>query len=477
MRRHGWQLPLHPLQMVGISVYALLVTSFYVFIWPFLGNKLAQNTLIVLFSFAACSVAVLFARCTGIDPSDRRRKKGKKAKTSRDLNYGMIVKQVLRRFSRRLERKALNLFIRRNYRDLSVDVGAPMELLLPFPLIIKDDAVVPDPMDDEISFCSICDAEVKLHSKHCKSCDRCVDGFDHHCRWLNNCVGRKNYTSFVLLMVFVLLMLLVEGGGAIAVFARCFADRRKMEAETKDKLPIHLPRGVLAGITAFLFLLTMYASAALGQLFFFHVVLIRKGMRTYDYILAMRHQNQLSDSDDLDYSSDEDEDDVSIDFSDDLDKPSRASRLFRCHINHSSYRSKAEEKSTEKSMEKSTIMVKPDISIDPWNLIRMSRDRAMAAAERARERMKRDSAAMSPPKPLPGETKKGPFVKMGPYLSPRRRFSSSPSPKQKERFRGSFDLRLMEVSGELETYISRQVVCSVLSRSEEDSPSSPAVAH
>ncbi|KAI4383197.1 hypothetical protein MLD38_009064 [Melastoma candidum] len=31
-----------------------------------------------------------------------------------------------------------------------------------------------------------------------------------------------------------------------------------------------------------------YSTDALGQLFFFHVVLIQKGMRTYYYILAMR---------------------------------------------------------------------------------------------------------------------------------------------------------------------------------------------
>ena len=52
-------------------------------------------------------------------------------------------------------------------------------------------------------------------------------------------------------------------------------------------------------------------------------------MRTYDYILAMRHQSQLADL----YSSDDDDDydDASDYFSDTSDKPSMASRFF-CQV-------------------------------------------------------------------------------------------------------------------------------------------------
>ncbi|CAI9760910.1 unnamed protein product [Fraxinus pennsylvanica] len=66
-RRHGWQRPLHPLQIVEISVLCFLVASFYCFLGIFLSNKIAEITFITVFSFAAVSTAVLFIRCTAID--------------------------------------------------------------------------------------------------------------------------------------------------------------------------------------------------------------------------------------------------------------------------------------------------------------------------------------------------------------------------------------------------------------------------
>jgi len=65
-------------------------------------------------------------------------------------------------------------------------------------------------------------------------------------------------------------------------------------------------------------------------------------------------------------------------------------------------------------------------------------------------------------------------VSPGRFSSPRRRFSGSssstvPSPKQK--YRTNFDLKLTEVSRELESYISRQVLCSVIK--QDGSEASP----
>jgi len=104
----------------------------------------------------------LFVRCTAIDPTDKTRfRKKKRAKSDGfpKLNYWFILNQIIMRFFRRMERKILKTFIRRKYLD-PLNANAQMEPLLPFPLVMKDDAVSPDPKDDDISYCSLCDFEV-----------------------------------------------------------------------------------------------------------------------------------------------------------------------------------------------------------------------------------------------------------------------------------------------------------------------------
>ncbi|GLT31769.1 hypothetical protein SLA2020_064790 [Shorea laevis] len=498
-RRHGWQQPLHPLQFVGMGVYSILVVAFYTFLGLFLGNRIAEITVTSIFSFVGFSVMLLFIRCAAIDPSDKtssRKKKKGKSKGVLKLNYGFILSQIAVRFFRRLERKILRTFIRRKYLD-PVKTDVQMEPLLPFPLVMKDDAISPDLKEDDISYCSLCDFEVKRHSKHCRTCNRCVEGFDHHCRWLNNCVGKRNYTTFILLMVFVLLMLIIEGGTAIAIFVRCFTDKKGIEQELKKRLHVEFPRAVLATISILLVLFTAYGSAAMGQLFFFHVVLIRKGMRTYDYILAMKEENQFGSDpfDDSDSSSDE---------STDFDSPEKSTFMskFICRgqreNQNNSRLSIRIDKDPEAEQRESLANKKQGfhVSINPWTLIKLSSEKALLAAEKARERLvkQKQVGELDSMKPLPLETKRGPLVNPdrnvdnpgsastpliskgrlqgspGRLTSPRRRFSGSPTmfsnvvPSPKQKYRSNFDLKLTDVSRELETYISRQVLCSVIKK-------------
>ncbi|KAG2628679.1 protein S-acyltransferase 18-like isoform X1 [Panicum virgatum] len=500
-RRHGWQLPLHPLQLVGAAVFALLVAAFYVVLGPYIGNTLAGNILLGAFSFSAIAAAALYVRCTAVDPSDwtEAKKDKRKRQLARGgghggagrlprLRYGYILWRYAVRLLRRVETWVTNRWVRRSYLE-QWNTSVQLDPMLPFAFTSLDDIVSPCATTDghDISFCPICDCEVKLRSKHCKTCERCVDGFDHHCRWLNNCIGRRNYATFILLMFFVLLMLVIEGGTAIAVFVRCFVDSRGVKMEMEHRLHIRLTKGAHAALSMAFVIFTLYSIAALGQLFFFHMVLIKKGMRTYDYILAMREGGAAFDPFE---DSDSDE---SIDF-DSPEKPSFLSRVF-CRKDEGNEQSARKLSIRIESNKMDASRRKDNIQINPWTLIKMSKEKAMAAAEHARERI-RQKLPTSPMKPLPVEIKRGPLnperkhITTGKEIvpaftkswlsgsptavrisSPRRRFSGSSSPKP-QRYRSNFDLRLAEVSRELETHISKQVLCSVVMKGVEDEGSS-----
>lgn len=140
------------------------------------------------------------------------------------------------------------------------------------------------------------------------------------------------------------------------------------------------------------------------------------------------------------------------------------------------------------------------VSINPWKLIKLTSEKALVATEKARERLVRERPTRehSSLKPLPLETKRGPLMNVDqnignegtgststPFIakgklhvspvrlsSPRRRFSAGSSSvfsssmiaSPQHKYRSSFDLKLTGVSRELETHISKQVLCSVISK-------------
>ncbi|XP_020530025.1 protein S-acyltransferase 21-like isoform X2 [Amborella trichopoda] len=165
-------------------------------------------------------------------------------------------------------------------------------------LLVKDDCRKEEEINEQEAneedalFCTLCNAEVRKFSKHCRSCDKCVDGFDHHCRWLNNCVGRKNYFTFISLMASSLVWLLIEFGVGTAVLVRCFVNRKGTEEQIIDRLGNGFTLAPFATVVAVCTAVSLLATVPLGELFFFHMILIRKGITTYEYVVAMRTQSE-----------------------------------------------------------------------------------------------------------------------------------------------------------------------------------------
>ncbi|EPS58049.1 hypothetical protein M569_16768, partial [Genlisea aurea] len=111
-------------------------------------------------------------------------------------------------------------------------------------------------------------------------------------QWLNNCVGRKNYATFMCLMFASFIWLVFECVVGILVLVRCFVDRKATENEIIDRLGNGFSRPPFATVVALCTAVSFLATVPLGELFFFHIILIRKGITTYEYVVAMRNQSE-----------------------------------------------------------------------------------------------------------------------------------------------------------------------------------------
>ncbi|PWA94321.1 DHHC-type zinc finger family protein [Artemisia annua] len=291
-RRHGWELPAHTFQVVAITVFFLLSVAFYAFFSPFLGKDIYEQVAIGVYSFLALCVFILYVRCTAIDPADP----GILIEPERASPYrSHNGTEVPGNASSVGEPSKMGFQNGGIYDNGSSGCCSKIAGLF-CGCIVKEDCRNDEDMqlegDEEALFCTLCNAEVRKYSKHCRSCDKCVDGFDHHCRWLNNCVGRKNYYTFVCLMAVSLVWLTFECGVGIAVLVRCFVDKKATENQIADRLGDGFSRPPFATVVAICTAVSFLATIPLGELFFFHIILIRKGITTYEYVVAMRTQSE-----------------------------------------------------------------------------------------------------------------------------------------------------------------------------------------
>ncbi|KAM7518074.1 hypothetical protein LguiB_017036 [Lonicera macranthoides] len=288
-RRHGWELPAHTFQVVAITVFFLLSVAFYAFFAPFLGKDIYEYAALGIYSFLALGVFILYVRCTGIDPADPgiliEADKASTCKSDKDTDIPGHASSVEETSKEELRSRGKS----DGHGTCCSKLGGLLCGLLVKEDCRKDEDLLQQQLGEEDAlFCTLCNAEVRKFSKHCRSCDKCVDGFDHHCRWLNNCVGKKNYFSFVCLMAVSLVWLVFECGVGIAVLVRCFVDRTATEHQIRDRLGDGFTRAPFATVVALCTVVSFLATVPLGELFFFHIILIRKGITTYEYVVAMR---------------------------------------------------------------------------------------------------------------------------------------------------------------------------------------------
>ncbi|KAJ0900230.1 putative protein S-acyltransferase [Helianthus annuus] len=316
MRKHGWQLPYHPLQVVAVSVFLALGFGFYVFFAPFVGKKMYQYIVMGIYTPLIISAFGLYIWCAGADPADPGVFKSKKySKTPNSKTSGRVKESKLGGEStssiqdanaasvggKQSVKNVKNLDSRTddNVSETVKSTAKPcwFVALVPCALMCgcsssNDESSELQTSEDGMFYCSLCEVEVFKYSKHCRVCDKCVDRFDHHCRWLNNCVGKKNYKKFFTLMISALLLLVLQWSTGIVVLICCFLDHKRFSVDIATKLGSSfslVPYVIVVGVCT---ILAMIATLPLVQLFFFHILLIKKGISTYDYIIALREQEQ-----------------------------------------------------------------------------------------------------------------------------------------------------------------------------------------
>ncbi|KAF1897034.1 hypothetical protein Lal_00034736 [Lupinus albus] len=306
VRNHGWQLPAHKFQVVAITVFCLLVIAFFIFLAPFLGGHIWHYTFVALYSPVALLVFILYARCTAINPADpgimykfdpsvgNNFNLEHQASKRDDIAAGEHSTLSPTASQRSVEDlQGVDNSRKQNNRNSCDLIGGIFCILFTHKDCRRQEVMADDQGSGEDAlFCTLCNSKVCKLSKHCRSCDKCVDGFDHHCRWLNNCVGHKNYYSFIALMAFSLMWLVIEAGVGIAVLVRFFVNKREMESEIIDRLGNGFSRPPFAAVVVVCTAVSVLACVPLCELFFFHMILIRKGITTYEYVVAMRAMSE-----------------------------------------------------------------------------------------------------------------------------------------------------------------------------------------
>ncbi|CAN6225945.1 unnamed protein product [Urochloa humidicola] len=314
MRRHGWQLPYHPLQVVAVSVFLALAFAFYVFFAPFVGRKVFQYAVMGLYTPLVLCVFFLYIWCAAANPADPGVYKSKKYLSLYGTGKHKHLKSSRKGVSdarlqlegtggkQEHEVTASSEKSTTQYKDKSSSCCSSTSsvfLLILYPLSFvfsccqsHESSSEQQASEEGMFFCSLCEVQVLKYSKHCRVCDKCVDGFDHHCRWLNNCIGKRNYRRFFVLMSTALVLLILQSAIGVLVLVLCFVERKEFSMQIVSKLGSSFSLVPFVIVVASCTILAMVASLPIAQLLFFHILLIKKGISTYDYIIALREQEQ-----------------------------------------------------------------------------------------------------------------------------------------------------------------------------------------
>lgn len=244
MRRHGFQWPLEPLQVLSWALFAAGAALTATVVVPILPGGWA---------WAFCGGYALLALGTA-------------ALAGHTTASNAVDPCVLR---------GLDIATRGDGAPAGAESGPRCAALCggatvaPLPPPLTQDGA--EPAGESMTYCYMCQVAVARRSKHCKLCRKCVLGFDHHCAWLNvrrtvhqpwpweagrgrgralprafpsevtpdtllasspsslcmalqNCIGACNYAAFAATLASALLLLSAQAAGAAAALQSVLAE-------------------------------------------------------------------------------------------------------------------------------------------------------------------------------------------------------------------------------------------------------------
>ncbi|WVZ11394.1 hypothetical protein V8G54_015924 [Vigna mungo] len=345
MRKNGWQLPYHPLQVVAIAVFLALGFAFYVFFAPFVGKKMYQYVVMGLYTPLITCVFALYIWCAASDPADPGVFKSKKylkipdskqldglknsklggesTSSMHDGNASTVGPKSMEKEELGTEASFKDAAISAEKKSASSSPSSSWLLLVCSPCAYicgcsnsSKESCDQQASEDGMFYCSLCEVEVSrsilTENLRSSSTANTVESVTSVLIALiiiadgsTTVLGKgttENFSPLWLLLsswyvhglctLGLGLQLILQWLTGILVLICCFVEKKKFSVDISSKLGSSFSLVPFVIVVAVCTILAMIATLPLVQLFFFHILLIKKGISTYDYIIALREQEQ-----------------------------------------------------------------------------------------------------------------------------------------------------------------------------------------